>query len=86
VWGKVEVLVRTSDQQPLQQTFFDEDKKPVRQLTLSNFKTIGGRTLPTEMMMRPLDGSGEYTRVTWKDLSFDVKLDANFFSVRNLTR
>jgi hypothetical protein len=86
VWGKVEVLVRVSDQQPLQQTFFDEDKKPVRQLTLSNFRNIGGRTLPTELMMRPLDGSGEYTRVTWKELSFDVKLDANFFSVRNLTR
>ena len=37
------------------------------------------------MMMQPLDGSGEYTRVTWKELHFDVKLDASFFSVRNLT-
>jgi Outer membrane lipoprotein-sorting protein len=85
VWGKVEVLVRISDLQPLKETFFDEDKKPVRALELSDFKTIGGRTLPTQMMMRPLDGSGEYTRVTWKELTFDVKLDAGFFSVRNLT-
>jgi hypothetical protein len=85
VWGKVEVRVRMSDSQLLEQTFFDEDKKPVRALELSDFKSIGGRTLPTVMMMRPLDGSGEYTRVTWKELSFDVKLDASFFSVRNLT-
>jgi len=85
VWGKVEALVRISDQAPLQQTFFDEDKKPVRQLTMSDFKSIGGRNLPTTMLMKPLDGSGEYTRVTWKELSFDLKLEPGFFSVRNLT-
>jgi hypothetical protein len=85
VWGKVEILVRISDQQPLKDTYFDEDKKPVRELALSDFKSIGGRMLPTVMTMRPLDGSGEYTKVTWKELSFDVKLDPSFFSVRNLT-
>lgn len=85
VWGKIEVLVRISDQLPLKQTYFDEDKKPVRALTLSEAKVIGGRTIPTVMVMQPLDGSGEYTRVTWKELSFDVKLEPSFFSVRNLT-
>ena len=70
---------------PLKADLFDEDKKPVRALELSDFKNIGGRSIPTVMMMKPLDGSGEYTRVTWKELSFDVKLDASFFSVRNLT-
>ena len=85
VWGKIEVTVRISDQQPLKDTYFDEDKKPVREMVLSDFKSIGGRNLPTVMTMRPLDGSGEYTRITWKELSFDVKLDPSFFSVRNLT-
>jgi Outer membrane lipoprotein-sorting protein len=86
VWGKIEVLLRISDQMPVKETYFDEDKKPVRQLTLSDFKPSGGRTLPTVMTMRPLDGSDEYTRVTWKELRFDVNLEAGFFSVRNLTR
>jgi hypothetical protein len=85
VWGKVELLVRISDEQPLRQTFFDEDKKPVRELDLADLKTVGGKTIPTVMMMKPLDGSGEYTRVTWKELRFDVNLDAGFFSVSNLT-
>lgn len=85
VWGKIEVLVRAADQLPLAETFFDEGGKPVRALELSDFRTVAGRTLPMVMMMRPLDGSGEYTRVTWKELRFDVKLDAGFFSVRNLT-
>jgi hypothetical protein len=85
VWGKIEAWVRISDQQPLKETYFDEEGKPVRSLELSQWKTIGGRTLPTVMTMRPLDGSNEFTRVTWKELSFDVKLDPSFFSVRNLT-
>jgi hypothetical protein len=85
VWGKVEVLVRTSDLLPVKQTFFDEDKKPVRSMTMGDSKSIGGRTIPTVLVMQPLDGSGEYTRITWKELHFDVKLDAGFFSVRNLT-
>jgi hypothetical protein len=85
VWGKIEVLVRISDEMPVKQTYFDEDKKPVRSLETSEVKKIGGRSIPTVMTMKPLDGSGEYTRVSWKELSFDVKLDASFFSVRNLT-
>ena len=85
VWGMVEVLVRKSDLMPLKETFSDEDKKPVRALSLSDFRTMGGRTLPTVMLMQPLDKSGEYTRITWKELRFDVKLDPGFFSVRNLT-
>ena len=86
VWGKVEVWVRISDQMPLKDTYFDEDKKPVREMTMTDFKTVGGRTLPSVMVMKPLDGSGEYTRVTWKELRFDVKLDPGFFSVHNLQR
>jgi Outer membrane lipoprotein-sorting protein len=85
VWGKIEVAVRIADQLPVKQTYFDEDKKPVRALTLSDSKVVGGRTIPTVMVMQPLDGSGEYTRVTWKELRFDVKLAPGFFSVRNLT-
>lgn len=85
VWGKIDVLVRISDQMPLEDTYYDEDKKPVRELQLSDFKTVGGRTLPSVMTMKPLDGSGEYTRVTWKELRFDVNLEPGFFSVRNLT-
>ncbi len=85
VWGKVEVLVRVSDLQPVQQTFFDEAQKPVRRMDLSEFKTVAGRTWPTLLVMRPLDGSDEHTRITWKSLDFNVKLDPSFFSVRTLT-
>jgi hypothetical protein len=57
----------------------------MRVLELGEVKTIAGRTIPTVMTMRPQDGSDEYTRVTWKELRFDVRLESDFFSVRNLS-
>lgn len=85
VWGKVEVVVRAADLLPVSERFFDEDGKAVRSLELSEVKTVSGRSMPTVMVMRPLDGTGESTKVTWKEISFDVKLAADFFSVRNLS-
>ncbi len=84
VWGKIVVTVRQSDLQPLRQVFYDEDGAKVRQLSFSYIKEIGGKTLPTKMVMKPLDGSGEYTQVSWDKLDFGVKLKKRFFSLQRL--
>ena len=84
VWGKMEVTVRRPDLQPLSQRFFDEDEKAVRLLEFSDHKEVDGRVLPMEMAMRPLDGSGEFTRITWKEIDFDVNLDKGFFTLHKL--
>jgi len=86
VWGKIQVVVRSGDLQPLSQTFFDEDLKPVKKLEFQEIKEIGGRTVPTRMVMRPLDGSGEYTEIVVDELDFDVELDKGFFSLQRLKR
>ena len=36
------------------------------------------------MLMTPLDKPGEYTRVTWKKIDFDVKLGKGFFTLQRL--
>jgi hypothetical protein len=36
------------------------------------------------MEMRPADKPNEYTVITYRDLAFDVALDDDFFSLRNL--
>ena len=85
VWGKVEVVLRAADLQPLTQKFFNEEGKPVRSMELSGIKQLGSRTIPTTMTMRPLDKPEEFTKVTWRELDYDVKLEDSFFSVGNLT-
>jgi hypothetical protein len=84
VWGKVVVTVRQADLQPVRQAYFDEDGTEVRQLTFSELAELGGKVRPTRMVMRPLDGSGEYTQIDWKKLDLGVKLTPRFFSLERL--
>lgn len=86
VWGKIEVTVRKRDLQPLLQVYFDEDGKKVRAMKFSNYKRFGDRLMPTTMMVQPLDGSGEYTKVEYLKMDFDVKLKPDFFSIQRLKK
>jgi len=84
VWGKIVILVRKDDLMPLYEEFFDENEKPVRKMTLTDVKMMGGRLLPTRMTVMPYDKPGEFTEVTYEEISFDVELADTFFSLRNL--
>jgi len=84
VWDKIVVTVRQSDLQGIRQSFYNEEGKKVRMMIFSNHKEVDGRVLPTKMVVKPLDGSGEYTRVTIKKIKFDVKISKDFFSIQKL--
>lgn len=84
VWGKIVVSVRASDLQPLRQLYYDEDGHKVRVMKFYKHTTIDGRTMPLKMVMKPLDGSGEYTQVVVKEIDFSVKLSKSFFTLQKL--
>jgi outer membrane lipoprotein-sorting protein len=84
VWGKLEAAVRQDDLLPLRIVYYDEDGKRVREQTFSDHKTISGRRFPSRLVMRPLDGSGEYTEVVYERLEFDVDLRDDFFTLQRL--
>jgi outer membrane lipoprotein-sorting protein len=84
VWGKILLEVRQSDQMPIWQHYYDENGKLVRELTFSDYKTVGGRLIPTQLVMRPLDQTGEQTMITYKDVVFDAALDENMFAMGKL--
>jgi hypothetical protein len=84
VWGKLVITVRKSDLEPLHELFYDEDGAKVRELRFSDHRTIDGRVVPMTMVMRPLDGSNEYTKITYKRLSFSEKLSESFFTLQKL--
>ena len=83
IWGRIEQQVRTRDRMPIWARYYDEDGTLVRTMNFSDFEVLGGRTLPTRMVMEPMDGE-ERTVVTYLELEFDVGLDEDFFSLRNL--
>jgi outer membrane lipoprotein-sorting protein len=86
VWGKVVLEVRQADLMPTWERYEDEHGAVVRELTFSEYKTLGGRLIPTRMEMRPADKPAERTVIAYNDLTFDVSLSADTFSLRNLER
>lgn len=84
VWGKIVSIIRAEDCIPLAMTYFDEDGEEVRVMTFGEIKEMGGRTIPTALTMRPLDKPEEFTRVSYLEITFDVDLEPELFSLRSL--
>ena len=83
-WDKLEVTVRVKDLLPVRQVFYDEEGKKMRVLSFSDFRSVGGRTRPGKMTMKPLDKPGELTEMLFSKVDFDVKLTKGFFSLQKL--
>ncbi len=86
VWGKIVVQVYQTNMMPAWQGYYDEDGKLVRERTFSEYKTMGGRVIPTRLVMRPVDKPGEQTTIVFEDISFDVPISTATFSLSNLKR
>lgn len=89
VWGRVSIEVRQKDRMPVWQRYYDEDGKLVRTLAFSDYRQMGGRVVPAQMKMIPVDRPDEHTLVLYDDLEFDMPMDDEFFSLhrlRNLSR
>ena len=86
VWGKIVLEVRQADHMPTWQRYYNEDGKPVRELTFSEYTSVKRRLIPTRLVMRPLDKTGEQTALIYKTISFDVPISEEIFSLNNLKR
>jgi outer membrane lipoprotein-sorting protein len=86
VWGKIILQVRQANQMPAWQGYYDEDGALVRELTFSDYKTMGGRLIPTRLLMRPTGKAGKQTTIVYDDIVFDAPITEGTFAVNNLPR
>lgn len=86
VWGKVVLEVQQETLLPTWQRYYDEGGALVRELVFSDYRLMGGRRIPARLAMFPTDKPGEQTVITYHDLTFDVPLSDDTFSLRNLER
>jgi hypothetical protein len=84
VWGKIEIAVRQSDLLPTREIFIDEDGTSVRSIEFLDYRTVDDRTIAGRMLIRPLDGSGEYTMLTFDTIDFDVEVPERLFTLQHL--
>ena len=86
VWAKIELSVRKSDLIPIEEVYFDEKGKPMREMKFADVKVFDGRKLPSLIELVPLAKEGYRTTIRYLDAQFDRKLDRDVFTMRNLRR
>jgi outer membrane lipoprotein-sorting protein len=83
VWGK-QVLKIRDDGVLLEETFYDQDMKPVRRLETTKVAPLGGRPFPVVMRMSEVGKPGRWTQLSYAKGVFDLKLPAYLFTLSSL--
>ncbi|MEN8143424.1 MAG: outer membrane lipoprotein-sorting protein [Gemmatimonadota bacterium] len=84
IWERILYQVRKRDFMPVWAKFYDERNALVRTLHWSEYRTMGGRLVPTILTVIPADQPEERTEIRYLELEFDVGLEESFFSLRFL--
>ena len=83
-WGKVGLTLDAAKELPLEVRYYDEDLGLARTITYSNIKLVDGKEMPTTMTVVPEDEPEESTTVTYDEMTFNVDIADDFFSIRRL--
>ncbi|MBI4843839.1 MAG: outer membrane lipoprotein-sorting protein [Nitrospirae bacterium] len=86
VWAKIILVVSKGDYLPVRETYYDEKGQKMRIMEFSEPKTFSGRKIPSVLVMKPLNKPGKKTVIKYIDLEFDIKLEPDIFTLRNLQR
>ncbi|WP_394834221.1 outer membrane lipoprotein-sorting protein [Pendulispora rubella] len=86
VWGKVVVIVRRSDRNPLQIRYYDEGKALAQTWSFSDIRKLGGRDVPTTIKVVPASKPREYTELHYTSMELNIALDDTLFSQRSLQK
>lgn len=86
VWGKIIYQVGKADRVPQRVEYFDEAMVKVREILFDQVKTVDDRRLPLRMIVQPMDKPEEQTLLQYHQIAFDIPLNEDFFSLRNLKR
>lgn len=86
VWGHIIIAVRKKDYIPVWQKYYDEKSELMREMILRDIKKLGGREIPAVMELIPKKKEGHKTILRYLSIQFDVKLDDDIFTLRNLRK
>ncbi len=84
VWGHILIAARESDQIPVWEKFYDEKGGLIRELRFENVRALGGRIIPTTLILEPKTKDGYRTILRYLDAEFDLNLGSDIFTLRNL--
>lgn len=85
VWGRALYWVRR-DFIPVKQEYYSDRGELVRVMSFGDIRALGGRTIPTRWEMKPIGKPGNATTIFVRNAAYDVPLDDEIFSQRNLQK
>jgi len=86
VWGKIEFAVRKVDYLPVWENFYNERGELMRTMEFMDIITSGGKTFPSTMVLVPTNKEGNRTIVKYGEIEFNVPVDKDVFTLRNLQK
>lgn len=84
VWGHIIIAVKEANYMPLWQEYYDEKGKLMREVVFKEIKTFGNREIPSVMELIPQTKEGHKTILRYLEAQFDIQLDEEIFTLRNL--
>ena len=82
-WAKIEILL-SDDELPLEERHFDRKGRLARTMRFDEIRLLGGRRLPTHLVLTPTDSEGQRTEMRYLDAQFDVPIADDMFSLSRL--
>lgn len=85
VYTKLVFLLTADDWTPVLWEYWDEGEV-VRTMRFEDIRDIGGRALPTRLILQPADDPDQRTEMRYDVLELDVEVDDDLFTRRGLRR
>lgn len=82
-WARIELLVSDEDL-PVEERHFDRKGRLARTLKFEEVKTLGGRRLPSRIVLTPAETPDQRTEMRYLDVQFDLPLPDDTFSLSRL--
>ncbi len=86
IWGRILTWIDVAEFMQLKTEFYDEDAYLINTMAGSDVKNIGGKILPSKMIITPEEEEGHQTILEYIDIAFDIPIKDNFFSIQNMKR
>jgi outer membrane lipoprotein-sorting protein len=86
VWGKIILHIDQADYIQLRSEFYDEEGDLVNVMQGKKIEEIGGRTLATITIMKPVNEPGKMTILEYHTLDFETTVPREYFTTQYMKR
>ena len=84
LWKRFELVVADDGKIPVEARYYDRKDRLARSLSWYDVKEMGGRRIPTRLVLTPLDREGHKTELVYTDIAFDIDVPDDTFSLTRL--